>query len=118
MPEDMYRPVDAAKLEKLIQAVYEHTGVPKDKAAFMGQCLVDADLSGVHSPGSRCAPTYARSLRSGGINAKAEPKIVQDRGATAIVDGDRGVGHIAVAFAMELAIKKAKEHGTATVSIR
>lgn len=118
MPEDMYRPVDAAKLERLIQAVYEKCGMPTEKAAFMGRCLVDADLCGVHSHGSRWAPTYARSLRSGGINAKAEPKIVQDRAATAIVDGDRGVGHIAVAFAMELAIKKAKDFGSATVSIR
>ena len=118
MPDEMYRRVDAKKLETLIQRVYEHAGMPAEKAAFMGQCLVDADLCGVHSHGSRWAPTYARSLRSGGINARAEPQVVQDRGGTAIVDGDRGVGHIAVAFAMELAIKKAKEHGSATVSIR
>ncbi|MGI8423034.1 MAG: Ldh family oxidoreductase [Chloroflexota bacterium] len=118
MPDEMYHRVDAAKLERLIQAVYENCGLPAEKAAFMGQCLVDADLCGVHSHGSRWAPNYARSMRSGGINAKAEPKIVQDRHATAIVDGDRGVGHIAVAFAMELAIEKAKEFGSATVSIR
>ena len=118
MPEDMYRRVDAAKLETLIKSVYEHIGMPTENAAFMGKCLVDADLCGVHSHGSRWAPTYARSLRSGGINPKAEPKIIQDKHATAIVDGDRGVGHIAVAFAMELAIKKAKEFGSATVSIR
>ena len=118
MPEEMYRRVDAHKLERLITAVYEKCGLPPDKAAFMGQCLVDADLCGVHSHGSRWAPTYARSLRGGGINAKAEPKIIQDRDSAAIVDGDRGVGHIAVAFAMQLAIQKAKQYGTSTVSIR
>src|SRR6266542_4090593 len=118
MPDEMYRRVDARKLERLITAVYEKCGLPSDKAAFTGQCLVDADLCGVHSHGSRWAPTYARSLRAGGINAKAEPKIVQDRDSAAIVDGDRGVGHIAVAFAMQLAIQKAKQYGSSTVSIR
>jgi len=118
MPEDMYRRVDAVKLEQLIKNAYLKLGLAEDKATFMGECLVNADLCGVHSHGSRWASTYARSLRSGGINPKAEPTVLQDRGATAIVSGDRGVGHIAVAFAMELAIKKAKEHGNATVSVR
>jgi LDH2 family malate/lactate/ureidoglycolate dehydrogenase len=118
MPEEMYRRVDAGKLERLIKDVYVKAGMPEKNAAFMGQCLVDADLCGVHSHGSRWAPNYARGLRGGSINAQAEPEVVQDKGATAIVDGQRGVGHIAVAFAMELAIKKAKEYGNATVSIR
>lgn len=118
MPEDMYRRVDAQKLERLITAVYEKCGLPPDKAAFMGQCLVDADLCGVHSHGSRWAPNYARSLRGGGINPKAQAKIIQDLDSAAVVDGDRGVGHIAVAFAMDLAIQKAKRYGTSTVSIR
>lgn len=118
MPEEMYRRVNAEKLERLIRDVYVQCGVPEEKAAFMGQCLVDADLRGVHSHGSRWAPVYARGLRAGQINATAQPSVVREGGATAIVDGDRGVGHIAVAFAMELAIKKAREYGTATVSIR
>jgi LDH2 family malate/lactate/ureidoglycolate dehydrogenase len=118
MPEEMYRRVDAEKLERLIRESYARLGVPQENAAFMGRCLVDADLRGVHSHGSRWAATYARSIRSGGINARAQAKVVQDREATAIVDGDRGIGHIAVAFAMDLAIKKAKQYGSATVSIR
>jgi LDH2 family malate/lactate/ureidoglycolate dehydrogenase len=118
MAEEMYRRVDAERLERLIRSAYAQLGVPEEKAAFMGRCLVDADLRGVHSHGSRWAQTYARSLRSGGINATAEAKVLREQGATAIVDGDRGVGHIAVAFAMDLAIQKAREYGNSTVSIR
>jgi LDH2 family malate/lactate/ureidoglycolate dehydrogenase len=118
MADGMYKRVDAEGLETLVREIYERLGLPRDKASFMGRCLVDADLRGVHSHGTRWAPNYARSLRSGGINAKAEAKVIQDRGATAIVDGDRGVGHIAVSFAMDVAIQKAKEYGNATVSIR
>lgn len=118
MADDMYKRVDAQRLTSLIGELYERLGMPAEKARFMGQCLVDADLRGVHSHGSRWAPTYAKGLRSGGINAKAQPRTVRDEGATAIVDGEKGVGHIAVSFAMDLAIRKAKEFGNATVSIR
>jgi LDH2 family malate/lactate/ureidoglycolate dehydrogenase len=118
MSEEMYRRVDAQRLEGLVAALFRKAGLKDEDAAFMGQCLVDADLRGVHSHGTRWAPVYVRGLRGDQINAGAEAKVVQDRGATAIVDGDRGVGHIAVKKAMDLAIRKAKEYGTATVSIR
>jgi LDH2 family malate/lactate/ureidoglycolate dehydrogenase len=44
--------------------------------------------------------------------------VVQDHGATVIYDADRGLGHLAAARAMELAISRARELGIATVSIR
>ncbi len=115
---EMYRKVDAGRLATLVTKLFQAAGMGDADATFMGQCLVDADLRGVHSHGTRWASTYVRGLRSGGSNAKAEAKVVQDRGATAIIDGDRGIGHIAVKKAMDLAIKKAKEFGNATVSIR
>lgn len=118
MPEEMYRRVDPQRLEALVAALFRAAGLTDEDAGFMGRCLVDADLRGVHSHGTRWAPVYVRGLRSGGINAGARASVVQDRGATAIMDGDRGVGHIAVHKAMDLAIAKAREYGTATVSVR
>jgi LDH2 family malate/lactate/ureidoglycolate dehydrogenase len=118
MPDDMYRRVDAQRLEALVGALFRAAGLKDEDAAFMGACLVNADLRGVHSHGTRWAPVYVRGLRAGQINAKAQARVVQERGATAILDGDRGVGHIAVDKAMDLAIAKAKEYGSATVSIR
>lgn len=118
MADEMYRKVDARKLETLVATMFAGAGLPQQDADFMGRCLVDADLRGVHSHGSRWAPTYLRGLKSGGINARAQAKVVKDGGATALMDGDRGVGHIAVHKAMDLAIRKAKEHGNATVSVR
>src|SRR5919109_5604604 len=116
MAEAMYRRVDAAGLEALVAQVFRRAGLSEADAAFMGACLVDADLRGVHSHGTRWAPVYARGLRAGHLNAQARATVAQDRGATAIVDGDRGVGHIAVKMAMELAIQKAKAFGNATVA--
>ena len=115
---EMYGNVDATRLESLVARLFSAAGMTDGDAAFMGQCLVDADLRGVHSHGVRWAPVYVRGLRAGHSNARAQAKVVHDRGATAIVDGDRGIGHIAVKKAMDLAIAKAKEFGNATVSVR
>lgn len=113
-----FRRVDAERLTRLVTGIFAAAGLAEQEAAFMGHVLVDADLRGVHSHGTRWAPTYARGLRAGHLNARAQARVAHGRGATAIVDGDRGVGHIAVKMAMELAIAKAKEYGTATVSVR
>ena len=116
--EEMYRNVDAASLERLVANLFLHAGLSEDDAAFMGACLVDADLRGVHSHGTRWAPRYVASLNAGHLNPHAKATVVVDRGATAIVDGDRGVGHIAVKFAMDIAIAKAKQFGNGTVGVR
>jgi LDH2 family malate/lactate/ureidoglycolate dehydrogenase len=118
MAGESFRKVDAGRLAALVARLFAAAGLRDEDATFMGECLVDADLRGVHSHGTRWAPVYVRGLRAGQINARAEARVVRDAGATAIMDGDRGVGHIAVRKAMELAIRKAREYGTATVAIR
>jgi LDH2 family malate/lactate/ureidoglycolate dehydrogenase len=118
MADDMYRNVDAAGLERLVADLFRHAELSTEDAVFMGECLVNADLRGVHSHGARWAPRYVVSLKAGHLNPHAKAKIVVDRVAVAIVDGDRGVGHIAVKFAMDVAIAKAKQFGNATVGIR
>jgi LDH2 family malate/lactate/ureidoglycolate dehydrogenase len=114
----MYRKVDAAGLEALVTRLFEHAGMPAADAAFMGHCLVDADLRGVHSHGTRSVKDYLRGIAAGALNAQAAAAVVRDAGATAVVDGDRGIGHIAMTFAMDLAIQKARAHGTGTVLVR
>lgn len=118
MPDEMYHKVDAAGLETLMAHLFERAGMSAAHAAFIGQCLTDADLRGVHSHGTRWAPPYLDAIRSGGSNAQAVATVVRERSATAIVDGDQGIGHIAVKYAMDLAIAKAKTFGSATVTIR
>ena len=118
MTDARYRRIDATRLAALITGLFVGTGMSQADAAFLGACLVDADLRGVHSHGVRWAPTYVRALRAGHLNPHAAAKVIRDQAATAMVDGDRGVGHLAVRRAMDLAIQKAKRYGTSTVSVR
>lgn len=110
--------VSASSLRAVVTDLFARAGLTADDAGFMGQCLVDADLRGVHSHGTRYAVNYVRSLLKGSWNAKYAITAVKDRGAMALLQADNGPGHRVGHYAMSLAIKKAKEHGTSTVSVR
>ncbi|HEY3108370.1 MAG TPA: Ldh family oxidoreductase [Chloroflexota bacterium] len=112
------RTVAADSLRKTVAAMFHKVGMPKDDAAFMGQCLVDADLRGVHSHGTRYTVTYIRNLQKGAWNPTPNIRIERDRHATAVIDADRSAGHLSSRRAMQLAIEKAKQYGTATVVVR
>lgn len=111
------RTVPAVKLRGVTTAVFAALGLPHGDAALMGELLVDADLRGVHSHGTRWVVRYARWLQ-GGANTNPKITAVHDDGPTAALDGDGGLGHIVSVYAMKLAIDKARRHGTGVVTVR
>jgi len=116
--EEQFQKVDAPKLERLVTNIYAGLGVPADDAAFLGGALVDADLRGVHSHGCRWVSVYARSIRAGHYNLHPQITTVRDDGATCLLDGDGGLGHVLAAHAMHQAIDRSKQHGVGIVSLR
>jgi LDH2 family malate/lactate/ureidoglycolate dehydrogenase len=110
--------VSADSLREVVTDIFRRSGMPEADATFMGACLVDADLRGVHSHGVRYAVAYSRSLRSGAWNPTPNITAVRDRGAMLLLDADRAAGHVAGAYAMGQAIEKAREFGTGTVVVR
>ncbi len=59
-----------------------------------------------------------RRIRAGGVNAKPNIRVVNDRPAAALIDGDNGMGHLVMRRAAELAIEKAKTNGIGWVGAR
>ena len=116
--DEQFKKVDAAKLENLVAAIYAGLGVPTEDARLLGHALVDADLRGVNSHGCRYVSVYARNIRRGGANLQPVLHTVRDDGATCLLDGDGGLGHILAARAMKIAIDRAREHGVGVVSLR
>lgn len=110
--------VGADNLREVVTDLFARAGMPEEDAAFMGACLVDADLRGVHSHGTRYVPDYVRLLRDGGWNPRPAIRVVREKGANVLLDGDRGGGHLVGRHAMRLAIARAGEYGTGTVAVR
>jgi len=108
----------AADIERFAAAAFMALGVPERDAQIVAGLMVEADLTGYDTHGTFRLRQYLNRLRDGGTNARAHITVVNDHGATALVDGDNGLGHLAMRFAARLAIKKAEEFGIGWVGVR
>jgi LDH2 family malate/lactate/ureidoglycolate dehydrogenase len=89
--------------------------VPPADAAKIAELMVEADLIGADAHGVFRLPQYIQRLKLGSTNARPDIKVNRTAPATALVDGDNGMGHLVVAKCAELAIEMAKENGVAWV---
>src|SRR5207247_1332273 len=61
---------------------------------------------------------YVRTLKRGHINPRANIRVIERASATALVDGDNGMGHLVMTYAAKLAVEIAREAGAAWVGVR
>ncbi|RJE79624.1 Ldh family oxidoreductase [Paracoccus sp. JM45] len=92
--------------------------VPERDAAKVAGLMVEADLSGYDTHGVFRLRQYLARLKGGGCNPRPDISIAHQTVATAVIDGDNGLGHLAMDAARELAMEKAKSAGIGWVGIR
>ncbi|MAG35152.1 MAG: hypothetical protein CL878_02740 [Dehalococcoidia bacterium] len=113
-----YRTADAAYLEQFAHAIFASAGTPDDIATHVARHLVRANLSGHDSHGVLRIPQYVQFIDDGMIRPAAQPKVMLEHGATALVGAQRGFGQYSTSVALELAIRKAEEFGVGLVTVR
>jgi LDH2 family malate/lactate/ureidoglycolate dehydrogenase len=91
--------------------------IPVEAAAGADR-LIEADLRGIPSHGTRALPRYLEAMQAGSIDPRAMILTERDTRAMAVLHAGKGLGHVAATRAMELAIAKAKDVGTGTVAVR
>jgi LDH2 family malate/lactate/ureidoglycolate dehydrogenase len=111
----MVRPAD---LHPWIARVFERVGVGREDAAVAADVLVTANLRGIDSHGVLQLPWKIRRVRSGQANPRPQIQVVEDSPAAVLVDGDNGLGMVVGAWAMRLAIERARQYGAAAVTVR
>src|SRR5258707_8588365 len=99
----------AAAVESFIGAVLTAVGLPASDAAKVAQLMTEADLTGADAHGVFRLPQYVRRIRAGGINTRPRIMVEKTAAATALVDGDNGMGHLVVSCAAETAIGLARD---------
>jgi LDH2 family malate/lactate/ureidoglycolate dehydrogenase len=110
--------ITPARLREFCASALERAGVPPEHARMTAAVLVEADLRGVHSHGVSLLPTYVRRLRNGLTNPTPAITTVRERGATALLDGDSGLGYVLGHAAMTMAISRARQFGIGFVGVR
>jgi L-2-hydroxycarboxylate dehydrogenase (NAD+) len=93
-------------------------GVPKDDTARIAELMLEADLVGADAHGVFRLPQYVQRLKLRSTNPRPNITVNRSAPATALVDGDNGMGHLVVARAAETAIELARECGVAWVGCR
>lgn len=110
--------VDAGKLTDFTARILQKVGVPEEDAKITAGILVATDLRGIDSHGVGHLAMYARGLKEGRTNPKPETKIFSQAPATAVMDGDRGLGFVVGYQAMTEAMRRAEEVGAGFVTVR
>jgi LDH2 family malate/lactate/ureidoglycolate dehydrogenase len=116
-PESLRR-VPASALEAFMADALAACGLPKPDAAIVAGAMLDADLSGSDAHGIFRLPGYVRTLKQGHINPRANIQVIERGPATALVDGDNGMGHLVMTHVAKLAVEIARESGLAWVGAR
>ena len=105
-------------LRSFISQLFQKTGVPSADADAVADVLVRTDLRGIYSHGTRLAPQYLQHILDGHMKARPQPRVERETPAMAVIDADRGVGHLAALDGMRRAIDKAKQVGVGMVNVR
>jgi L-2-hydroxycarboxylate dehydrogenase (NAD+) len=108
----------SAALADFIGEALTAAGLPADDAAKVAGLMTEADLTGADAHGIFRLPQYIRRIRAGGFNTRPCITFEKTAAATALVDGDNGLGHLVVSLAAEIAVDLARDAGVAWVGVR
>ena len=107
--------VSAEALRGFITRVFIAVDMPPADAASVAALMTEAELQGSDGHGAIRVAPYLKRIRAGGMNLRPDIRITQERAATALIDGDNGMGHLVMKRAAELAAAKARQCGIAWV---
>lgn len=112
------RRIPARDLIVLGRDVLAQHGVGTEVAHRTAAFLVTADMRGHPSHGINLLPYYCGSYKLGHLAVDAEPRVVQERANTAVVDGENGLGYETSRVSMDKAIQLADANGVGIVVSR
>ncbi|MBT2510079.1 Ldh family oxidoreductase [Streptomyces sp. ISL-98] len=111
--------VPLTDLTEFVQQILLECGLDGDSARTAADVITYADANGFTTHGTNgLVNIYAPRLLDGRISASAEPRIVRETAATALLDGDRGLGLVTMDRAMDIAMDKARQTGIGMVAVR
>ena len=105
------------ELTDLSMRALASAGANPAMAAATAKALVAAEAQGLASHGMARVPQYATHLRNGRADGNAVPTLARARGGAALVDAHSGLAFPACAFAIDEAIKRAREFGVSFVGV-
>jgi uncharacterized oxidoreductase len=104
-------------LTRAMEAIVAAGGSEAREARLVAENLVTANLLGHDSHGIGMIPRYIDAVLEGGLAPNQHPRVNLDTGALLALDGARGYGQVIGLESMQMAIERAKRHGSCIVSL-
>ena len=95
------RRIPAAILRAFLVDALRACGLSEADAGTVADAMLEADLIGSDAHGVFRLASYVRELKRGAINPTAAIKVVERGPATALIDGDHGMGHVVMTYAAQ-----------------
>lgn len=105
-------------LVEFVSTLFSAAGSDDDEAHKVAFGLAEANLVGHDSHGVLRAPIYLADLDDGVVLRGQRPELVADNGSITTFDGHRGLGQVAGETVIAHGIGRAREFGTASVTLR
>mmetsp|Transcript_12074 Transcript_12074/g.15791 ORF Transcript_12074/g.15791 Transcript_12074/m.15791 type:complete len:426 (-) Transcript_12074:67-1344(-) len=118
-------PVEGSKLvgfdllTEFMKDVFVQYGVPENEAEVCADVLIESDKRGIDSHGvGRLKPIYCNRMDDGILYPTMPITVEKETDATALLNGNLGLGLWVGPYAMKMAIDKAKKHGVGFVAVK
>jgi len=108
----------AQALQEFARDLLMGAGLARDVASVVAEVLLEGDLLGHDTHGLALLASYLRELEAGTMTRSGQHRVVEERAASALWDGDRLPGPWLTQLAIDDAIERARKCGTGTVVIR
>lgn len=110
--------VSVQQLRMCMQAILEGTGETAEQARMAADLIARCDARGISTHGSHMFNLIYARRKVGQLRFPTQVETLRDDGATALLDGNDGLGQVGATYAMELAMEKARKYGVGTVLLR
>jgi L-lactate dehydrogenase len=105
-------------LTRLACDLLAHAGLPSERAADVAHILVEGELLGRPTHGYALLAPYLQELKTGGMRAQGEPRVVNDMGACLTWDGRKLPGPWLMLRAIDEAMARAQRFGMGAVALQ
>jgi LDH2 family malate/lactate/ureidoglycolate dehydrogenase len=92
-------------------------GSPEANARVVAETAVQTQAMGIHTHGLAVFSYFDKAIPDL-VDPGAEPELIKQTGATAVIDGHKGFAQLALKLAKDIALPKALEQGLALVTVR
>jgi L-2-hydroxycarboxylate dehydrogenase (NAD+) len=118
VPAESIRRISGATLHSFLNDAFRACGLPQADAATVAKAMLEADLTGSDAHGVFRLAGYVRQLKRGVFNPRPTISVIERGPATALIDGDQGLGHVVMTHAAKLAIELARASGVGWVGAK